>query len=76
LRGNNSGSAGVTSFAPYDGAGLEPLDGQLMYVDMNRDGRRDQRETVTEAWRRLGLAFAEREFRPGKICRLRSGGRG
>lgn len=55
LRGNNSGSAGVTSFAPFDGASLEPLDGQLMYVDMNRDGRRDQRENVATAWRRLGL---------------------
>ena len=55
MRGNNSGSAGVTSFAAYDGAGLEPLDGQLMYVDMNHDGRRDQRETVTQAWQRLGL---------------------
>src|SRR5262249_52762597 len=49
LRGNNSGSAGLTTFAPYDGAGLEPLDGQLMYVDMNHDGHRDQRETVTQA---------------------------
>jgi hypothetical protein len=62
LRGNNSGSAGVTSFAPYDGKGLEPLDGQLMYVDMNRDGRRDQRETVTEAWRRLGLLSQDENF--------------
>ena len=48
-------SATLTSFAPYDGGGLEPLDGRLMYVDMNRDGRRDNRETVTQAWRRLGL---------------------
>jgi len=55
LRGNNSGSAGVTSFAAFDVAGLEPLDGQLMYVDMNHNGRRDQRETLTQAWRRLGL---------------------
>ena len=58
LRGNNSGSAGVTSFAPFDGAGLEPLDGQLMYVDMNHDGRRGQRETLTQAWRRLSLLTA------------------
>jgi hypothetical protein len=62
LRGNNSGSAGVTSFAPYDGAGLEPLDGQLMYVDMNHDGRRDNRETVTQAWRRLGLLTRGESF--------------
>ena len=62
LRGNNSGSAGVTSFAAFDGAGLEPLDGQLMYVDMNRNGRRDQRETVTQAWRRLGLIAGDATF--------------
>jgi len=62
MRGNNSGSAGVTSFAAYDGAGLEPLDGQLMYVDMNHDGRRDQRETVTQAWGRLGLLTQRETF--------------
>jgi len=62
LRGNNSGSAGVTSFAEYDGARLEPLDGQLMYVDMNRNGRRDNRETVSEAWRRLGLLRQDETF--------------
>jgi hypothetical protein len=62
LRGNNSGSAGTTSFAAYDGAGLEPLDGQLMYVDMNRDGRRDNRETMTQAWRRLGLLAQNEPF--------------
>jgi len=61
-RGNNSASAGRTSFASYDGAGLEPLDGQLMYVDMNKNGRRDQRETVTEAWRRLGLLAQNEPF--------------
>jgi hypothetical protein len=62
LRGNSSASAGQTSFAPYDGAGLEPLDGRLMYVDMNHDGRRDGRETVTQAWRRLGLLTANETF--------------
>jgi hypothetical protein len=62
LRGNNSGSAGVTSFQAYDGAGLEPLDGQLMYVDMNRNGRRDSRETITQAWRRLGLLGEHESF--------------
>jgi hypothetical protein len=61
-RGNNSASAGRTSFASYDGAGLEPLDGQLMYVDMNKNGRRDQRETVMEAWRRLGLLAQNEPF--------------
>jgi hypothetical protein len=33
-----------------------------MYVDMNRDGRRGQRETVTEAWRRLGLLSQNENF--------------
>jgi hypothetical protein len=47
--------AGLTGFAAYDGKSLEPLDGQLMFVDMNKNGRRDTRETVTAAWRRLGL---------------------
>jgi hypothetical protein len=61
-RGNNSASAGRTSFASYDGAGLEPLDGQLMYVDMNKNGRRDNRETVTQAWRRLGLLSQTEAF--------------
>jgi len=66
LRGNNSGSAGVTSFAAFDGAGLEPLDGQLMYVDMNKNGKRDQRETVTQAWRRLNLLTANEAFNRDK----------
>jgi len=35
----------LRSFAAFDGAGLEPLDGQLMYVDMNKNGKRDQRES-------------------------------
>jgi hypothetical protein len=65
-RGNNSASAGRTSFASYDGAGLEPLDGQLMYVDMNKNGRRDNRETVTQAWRRLGLLSQTEAFTRAK----------
>jgi hypothetical protein len=47
--------AGSTGFAAYDGTSLEPLDGQLQFVDMNENGSRDQRETVTQAWRRKGL---------------------
>jgi hypothetical protein len=46
---------GSTGFAPFDGQRLEPVDGRLIFVDMNGDGKRDQRETVTDAWRRLGL---------------------
>jgi len=67
LRGNNSGSAGVTSFVAYDGAGLEPLDGQLMYVDMNKNGKRDQREMVTQAWTRLGLLSGNDAFSRDKF---------
>lgn len=46
---------GTTSFAPFDGGSLEPLDGRGVFVDMNSNGKRDKRETVSEAWRRLGL---------------------
>ena len=53
LRGPDG--TGSTGFAPYDGQSMEPLNGQLMIVDMNGNARRDKRETVTEAWRRLGL---------------------
>ena len=44
-----------TAFAPFDGANLEPLDGRGVFVDMNGDGVRDKRETVSQAWQRLGL---------------------
>ena len=37
------------------GQGLEPLDQAKVFVDMNRNGVWDERETVTAAWRRLGL---------------------
>ncbi|MBI4445532.1 MAG: hypothetical protein HY645_06430 [Acidobacteria bacterium] len=47
--------AGTTSFAPFDGTTQEPLDGRGQFVDMNGNGKRDKRETVSEAWRRLGL---------------------
>ena len=57
---------GTTGFAPFDGKGLEPVDGRgpvksgednwfYNYVDMNHNGYRDFKETMTEAWRRLGL---------------------
>jgi len=44
-----------TAFAEFDGKGVEPVDGRGVFVDMNRNGYRDQRESVSEAWRRLGL---------------------
>jgi len=46
---------GNTSFAAFTGEGLEPLDEQKVYVDMNRNGIWDRRETPTQAWQRLGL---------------------
>jgi hypothetical protein len=44
-----------TAFARFDGVNLEPLDGRGEFVDMNGNRRRDRRETVSEAWARLGL---------------------
>jgi hypothetical protein len=46
---------GSTGFAPFDGTSLEPMDGRIVFVDMNANQKRDKRETVTQAWRRLGL---------------------
>ncbi len=60
------GGVGETGFAAFDGKTLEPLDGRLMNVDMNADGKRDRRETVTEAWRRLGLLKQDETFSRAK----------
>ena len=49
-----SGS-GTTAFAAFTGRGLEPLDEANMFVDMNRNGVWDFRETPSEAWRRLNM---------------------
>ena len=48
-------TAGSTSFAAFTGKGLEPLDGNNVFVDMNRNGLWDFRESPTQAWQRLGL---------------------
>jgi hypothetical protein len=53
---------GQTGYAAYDGESLEPLNGLIQLVDMNGDGKRGRRETVTEAWRRLGLLKAGETF--------------
>ena len=58
--------AGSTGFAAYDGNTLEPLNGQLQFVDMNENGRRDTRETVTQAWRRMGLLTSGETFSRAK----------
>jgi hypothetical protein len=44
-----------TGFASFDGTNLEPLDGRGVFVDMNGNGVRDKRETLTQAWQRIGL---------------------
>jgi hypothetical protein len=51
-----------TAFAAFDGTNLEPLDGHGRLVDMNHNGMRDRRETVREAWARLGLITAGEPF--------------
>lgn len=51
-------TAGTTAFAAFTGEGLEPLDQNNVYVDMNRNGVWDFRETPTEAWQRLRLLAA------------------
>src|ERR1043166_9186686 len=47
-----------TAFAAFDGTNLEPLDGRGVFVDMNGSGVRDKRETLSEAWQRIGLLKA------------------
>ncbi len=48
-------TSGTTAFAAFTGHGLEPLDASKVFVDMNRNGVWDYRETPTQAWRRVGL---------------------
>ena len=48
-------TAGTTSFAAFSGEGLEPLDRDNVFIDMNRNGVWDFRETASAAWQRLGL---------------------
>jgi hypothetical protein len=50
-------TAGTTSFAAF-GEGLEPLDRSNVFIDMNRNGVWDFRETASAAWQRLGLLKA------------------
>jgi hypothetical protein len=54
--------AGNTSFAAFTGVALEPLDEKNVFVDMNRNGVWDRRETPSEAWRRLGLLKPSEEL--------------
>jgi len=54
-----------TAFAVFDGTNLEPLDSRGNFVDMNGNGVRDQRETPSQAWQRLGLLKAGQKLTPG-----------
>lgn len=56
--------AGITEtfFTPFDGLGLEPLNGRGDFVDMNASRVRDFRETTEQAWTRLGLLAPEETF--------------
>jgi len=54
--------AGSTAFATFDDTSLEPLDSRGVFVDMNRNGYHDYRESVTEAWQRLDLLKSGEKF--------------
>jgi hypothetical protein len=55
-------TSATTSFAAFTGEGVEPLDGKKVFVDMNRNGVWDYRETPSQAWRRLGLLQKNEEL--------------
>ena len=72
---------GTTGFAAFTGEGLEPEDGRghvatggnvintvHSFVDMNQNGYRDFRETVTQAWLRLGLLEPREKFSRDKYA--------
>jgi hypothetical protein len=70
-------TSATTAFAAFTGQGLEPLDAKNVFVDMNRNGIWDYRETPTEAWRRLGLLRAGETLTPERYvaCVQRAAGR-
>ena len=61
-RSLGTGGAGQTGFALFDGQSLEPLDGRGVFVDMNLNRYLDQRESLEEAWQRLGLLKSGETF--------------
>jgi len=66
VHGTSRRSYQETGFAAFDGADLEPLDGRGQFVDMNGNGVRDKRETLVQAWTRLGLLKAGERLTVGK----------
>lgn len=63
---NVSEAEGTTAFAAFDGINLEPVNFFNALVDMNENGIHDTRETVTQAWQRLGLLAAAKDFVKGR----------
>ena len=59
-------TSGTIAFAAFTGKGIEPLDDSKVYVDMNRNGVWDHRETPTQAWRRLGRLGPDEQLTPEK----------
>ena len=55
-----------TSFAALDGQSLEPQDGRGVFVDMNLNRYLDQRESMEQAWQRLGLLKPGERFSRSK----------
>jgi hypothetical protein len=66
VHGTSRRSYQETAFAAFDGAELEPLDGRGQFVDMNGNGVRDKRETLAQAWTRLGLLKAGERLTPAR----------
>ncbi len=56
------GGIGTTGFASFDGKSLEPHDGRGIYVDMNLNRYLDYRESIEQAWHRLGLLKRGEKF--------------
>jgi len=59
-----------SGFATFDGHSLEPLDGRGVFVDMNLNRYLDHRESVDQAWHRLGLLKPGETFSRSKyqVC--------
>jgi len=55
-----------TGFASFDGQSLEPLDGRGVFVDMNLNRYLDHRESVDQAWHRLGILKPGEKFSRSK----------
>ncbi|MFB3108803.1 MAG: alpha/beta hydrolase domain-containing protein [Candidatus Binatia bacterium] len=56
------GGIGTTGFAAFDGKSLEPYDGRGIFVDMNLNRYLDYRESLEQAWHRLGLLKPDERF--------------